>query len=414
MIRFEVAGILIFLTAIASYINYRYVKLPKSIGITSVTLILSLFIIIGSKIGLNIRYTDCLLGGVKFNETFLNGMLSFLLFAGSLHLCVIELSRYKILITALATFSVLFSTFFIGYFLYILTQIFCVNLPFYYCFAFGALISPTDPIAVLGILKIIRAPRSLEIKIAGEALFNDGMGIVLFFIALGFSYGKNTFLSLDEIFVYFIRQGIGGLVLGLFVGFFSSKLLRHVNDSEIAIIFTLGIVTGGYYLSHSIIDVSGPICMATAGLVISNAIKNSEMTEATMLRLGSFWELLDEVLNAILFVLIGLEFISIKFDLYVLLLAISVVIIILFGRWISILVPIFCLSHFKMINLSLLNVLTWSGLRGGVSIALALSIDSVYHNFIVSITYVVVIFSIIVQGFTVGSVIKRHVRRKNF
>lgn len=414
MIGFEVAGILVFLTAIASYINYRYVRLPKSIGITSVTLILSLFLVVGSKLGLNVEYTNKLLSGIKFNEAFLHGMLSFLLFAGSLHVSVIELSRYKILITSLATFSVVFSTFFVGYFVYFLTQLFCINLPFYYCFVFGALISPTDPIAVLGILKTVRAPRSLELKIAGEALFNDGMGIVLFFVALGLAYGKDASLSLDTIFFYFVRQGIGGLVLGLFVGFFSSRLLKNVNDPEVAIIFTLGVVSGGYYLSHSIVEVSGPICMATAGLVISNAIKHSEMSEDTMLRLGSFWELLDEVLNAILFVLIGLEFISIQFDLHTVLSAIGVVIITLFGRWVSILIPIFSLSHFKMINFNLLNVLTWSGLRGGVSIALALSIDSIYHNFIVAITYAVVIFSMMVQGFTVGAVIKRYVRRKSF
>ena len=410
MIGFKLAGVLITLTAISSYINYRYVKLPKSIGITIITLFLSLFMIVGTKIGFNISGNVFI--GVKFNDTFLHGMLSFLLFAGSLHVNVIELSRYKTLITYLATFSVIFSTLFIGYCLYVLTQIFCINLPFYYCFVFGALISPTDPIAVLGILKIIKAPKSLELKIAGEALFNDGMGIVLFFVALSLAYGKNADLSLDTMVFYFFRQGVGGLILGLIIGYFSAILLRNVNDPEITIIFTLGLVSGGYYISHYIFEVSGPICMASAGLVISNMIKNGEMTEDTMIRLCSFWELLDEVLNAILFVLIGLEFIGIRFDIYTLLSVFVSIFIALFGRWLSILIPIYGLTYFRMLNFKLLNILTWCGLRGGVSIALALSIEGVYHDFLVSITYAVVIFSMMVQGMSISHVIKKYLRRK--
>lgn len=410
MLGFKIVGILITFTAISSYINYRYIRLPKSIGITTITLILSLFIVIGSKIGLNTE--NNLLNDVKFNETFLHGMLSFLLFAGSLHVNVLELSRYKTLITYLATFSVIFSTIFIGSCLYFLTQIFCINLPFYYCFVFGSLISPTDPIAVLGVLKIIKAPKSLELKIAGEALFNDGVGIVLFFVTLSLAYGKNTDLSLDTVIFYFIRQGIGGLIFGLVIGYFSAMLLKNVNDPEIAIIFTLGLVSGGYYISHYILEVSGPICMASAGLVISNIIKNGDMSEDTMIRLGSFWELLDEVLNAILFVLIGLEFIGIRFDIYTCLSAFAAVSVALFGRWLSILIPIYALTYFKFLNFQLLNVLTWSGLRGGVSIALALSIEGIYHDFLVSITYAVVIFSMMVQGISISYVIKRYIRRK--
>ncbi len=414
MIGFNVISILISLTALASYINYRYVKMPKSIGITSITLMLSLIMVVGSKLGFDMGYSDNILCDIKFNETFLHGMLSFLLFAGSLHVNVIELSRYKVLIASLATISVILSTCFIGYLLHILTQLLCINLPFYYCFVFGALISPTDPIAVLGILKIIKAPRSLELKIAGEALFNDGMGIVLFFVALSLAYGQNISLSLDTIVFYFVRQGLGGLMLGLVIGYVTAKFLKNVNDPEVAIIFTLGTVSGGYYISHSIMEVSGPICMAMAGLVISNIIKQGEMTEETIIRLGSFWELLDEVLNAILFVLIGLEFIGTRFNSYVVLSSIITIIVTLSSRWFSILIPIFGLSHFKMINFELLNVLTWSGLRGGVSIALALSIEGMYRDFLVAITYAVVIFSMMIQGFTVGMVVKSYIHRKRY
>ncbi|HIH2763141.1 MAG TPA: cation:proton antiporter [Candidatus Azoamicus sp.] len=412
MIGFEIAGILVVLTGISSYINYRFVKLPKSIGITIITLVLSLFIVIGNKLGLKIGGN--LFVGIKFNDTFLNGMLSFLLFAGSLHVNIVELSRYRKLITYLATISVFFSTCFIGLCLFFLTQFLCINLPLLYCFVFGALISPTDPIAVLGVLKIVRAPKSLELKIAGEALFNDGMGIVLFFVTLSLAYGKDSELSFDTTVFYFLRQGIGGLVLGLFIGYFSAILLKNVNDPEIAIIFTLSTVSGGYYLSHSIMEVSGPICMASAGLVINNIIKNGEMTEETMTRLSSFWELLDEVLNAILFVLIGLEFIGIRFDIYTALSSLTTVIISLFSRWLSILIPIYSLTYFKMINFELLNVLTWSGLRGGVSIALALSIEGIYHDFIVGITYIVVIFSMMVQGISISNVIRKYIKGKRF
>lgn len=411
MIGHEVIGILISLTAISSYINYRYIKLPKSIGITSITLSLSLIIVIGGKIGLNVEYIRLLLNGVKFNETFLHGMLSFLLFAGSLHVNIIELSRYKVLITLLATVSVLFSAFFIGYTVYWLTQLLCINVPFYYCFVFGALISPTDPIAVLGVLKNVKAPRSLELKIAGEALFNDGMGLVLFFVTLSLTSELRNVLALDAVIFYFFKQGLGGLFLGLIIGFFSAKILQDINDSEVAIVITLAIVSGGYTLSHSVLNVSGPICMATAGLVIGNSIKNNNMSDETVLRLASFWELLDEVLNAILFVLIGLEFMGIRFDLYTTFAAIGVIFITIFARMLSILIPVVWLSRFKFFNFELVLILTWGGLRGGISIALALSIESIYHDFLVAITYAVVIFSMMVQGVTIGPLIRRFMRR---
>lgn len=408
----DIISILIFLTALSSYINYKYIKLPKSIGITSITLFLSFIVVLYNKMGFELDYG--IFQNIKFNETFLNGMLSFLLFAGSLHINIVELSRYKILIILLATFSVFFSTIFIGFILYTVLQILCINLPFYYCFVFGALISPTDPIAVLGVLKIVKAPRSLELKIAGEALFNDGTGIVLFFIFLGLSYGENISFSFVSTIFYFVRQTIGGFILGLILGFISAKLLRNINDSDIAIIFTLGMVSSGYYLSHSILEVSGPICMAIAGLVISNFIRNGYITEETNIRLVSFWELLDEVLNSVLFVLIGLEFIEIQFDFYVILIAIITIIIVLFSRWVSLLIPILSITQFKIINISLLNVLTWGGLRGGISIALALSIEGFYHNFLVAITYSVVIFSMLVQGFTVNYLIKDHLLKKKY
>ncbi len=412
MIIQEVVGVLISLAAIAGYINYKYVKLPKSIGITLVTLILSLFIVVGSKLNTNIEaFSRSLLAGIGFNDTFLHGMLSFLLFAGSLHINVIELSKYKILVVLLATSSVFFSTFFIGYSLFILTHFLCINLPFYYCFVFGALISPTDPIAVLGVLKTVRAPKSLELKIAGEALFNDGMGIVLFFVALALASGTQKSLSPEDIFFYFLKQGIGGLFVGAIIGYLSSKLLSTIDDYEVSIILTLSIVSGGYILAHSIMDVSGPICMVTCGLVIGNSMKHFDVGDETINRVGAFWELLDEILNAVLFVLIGLEFIGIKFDLHTVLSAIGVIFITIFSRWISIFIPVVSFSRFKKFNADTLIILTWGGLRGGISIALALSTEGKYHNFIVAITYAVVIFSMMFQGITISMLLRYFMKK---
>ena len=365
----EVIGALITVAAAASYINYRFVKLPKSIGITLVTLALTMIVAISRRLGWAIDdLAQSLLEGISFNETFLHGMLSFLLFAGSLHLNTMELAKHKALVALLATVSVAISTFLVGYATYGLTQFLELNLPFYYCFVFGALISPTDPIAVLGILKTAGTPKSLEMKIAGEALFNDGLGIVLFFVTLGIASGTQESVEAKTISLYFVQQGMGGIALGAIMGWFASQLLRTIDDYEVAIILTLAVVTGGYTLAHSIIEVSGPICMVVAGLVIGSSLKGSAMSKDTVKRLDAFWELLDEVLNAILFVLIGLEFMRISFTVETSCAAIAVIIITIASRWISITIPVACLSRFRKFNPAVLVVMTWGGLRGGISI----------------------------------------------
>jgi monovalent cation:H+ antiporter, CPA1 family len=412
----EVFGILISITALSSYINYKFIKLPKSIGITLVTLFLSVLILLGGRLGLEIdNFARSLLHGISFNETFLHGMLSFLLFAGSLHINVVELSKYKVLVGFLATVSVIISTLLIGYATYVLTQCLGVDLPIYYCFVFGALISPTDPIAVLGVLKRVKAPKSLEMKIAGEALFNDGMGIVLFFVAIGLATGTQEHTSAQAVTLYFIQQGLGGILVGIMMGWMAAKLIKSIDDYEVAIIITLAIVTAGYTFAHSIVHVSGPVCMAVSGLVIGNSLKNGSMTQATMIRLDGFWELLDEVLNTVLFVLIGLEFLQITFDLDNALISIGAIGICIAARWISIAIPVACLTKFKKFNTDVLMIMTWGGLRGGISIALALSVVEPFHSLIVTITYAVVLFSIMVQGLTIGNLIKRlsYIKRYN-
>lgn len=410
-----VIGILISLAAAASYINYKFVKLPKSIGITMVTLGLSLVVQIGGRYSWDVDFlAKSLLDSVGFNETFLHGMLSFLLFAGSLHVNVMELVKHKALVAFLATISVLISSVLIGYAMHGLTFLLGIDLPFYYCFFFGALISPTDPIAVIGVLKTCKAPKSLGLKIVGEALFNDGMGILLFFATLTIASGSEESVGASQLAWLFIRQGIGGLVLGAAMGYLAAKLIRTVNDYEVSIILTLAVVTGGYTLAFAIVDVSGPICIATAGLVIGTSIKNGSMSDSTLHKLEAFWELVDEILNSILFVLIGLEFMRINFDMDTSIAAIGAIVIAIIARWVSIVIPVGYLSTaFKRFNTGTLLIMTWGGLRGGISIALALSIQGPYHDFIVTITYAVVIFSIMVQGLTIGPLIRKILKNPN-
>jgi CPA1 family monovalent cation:H+ antiporter len=404
----DIVGFLLSLTAISSYINYRFIKLPKSIGITLVTLLLTMLVTLSGRLGWEVNdLAESLVFSIGFDDTFLHGMLSFMLFAGSMHVNTEELFKNKYIILMLATVSVIISTILIGYGTWWLTRALDIQLPFYYCFVFGALISPTDPIAVLGILKHVGAPKSLEMKIAGEALFNDGMGIVLFFLALAIATGEQKLLEPAEVAWYFLQQAGGGLACGAIMGLGAAFFLRTIDDYEVQIILTLALVTGGYTLATSALDVSGPICMAMAGLIVGNALRESKMTRESVLKVYDFWDLLDEVLNAILFVLIGLEFMRINFDFSTSITALGVIIITVLARWVSVFIPVSFMSNFRRFNPSVILIMTWGGLRGGISIALALSIEGVNHDFIVSITYAVVLFSMVVQGLTIGPLIKK-------
>ena len=404
----EVVGILMSLTAIASYINYRYVKLPKSIGLTLITLVLSFLIAMSGKLGWDVEgFATHLLDGIGFNETFLHGMLGFLLFAASLRVNTIGLAKHKIIVGLLATVSVILSTFIVGLGTYGLTQFLNIQIPLVYCLVFGALISPTDPITTLGILKNVKAPKGLEMKIAGEALFNDGMGIVLFVVLLGLATDAQDVWTIQDTTVFFIQQAVGGILLGLGMGWLAARLLRTIDNSEVAIILTLGMVAGGYAFAHSVMKVSAPICMAVAGLSVGGLLQNGNMTKETLQRLDAFWELLDEVLNAILFVAIGLEFLSLNFTLDTALASVGAIVITIAARWISVMIPVAWVTLFRKFSPSVVLIMTWGGLRGGISIALALTLPiGAARDFIVSITYAVVLFSIMVQGLTVGALVR--------
>lgn len=404
----DVVGILLVLTAISSYLNYKFIKLPKSIGITLVTIVLTILITLTGGFGWGLKdFAESLVDSIGFNETFLHGMLSFMLFAGSLHVNLGELYKNKYIILLFATVSVIISTILIGYGTYYLTRLLNISLPLTYCFVFGALISPTDPIAVLGILKHIGAPKSLELKIAGESLFNDGMGIVLFFLALAIAQGQQELATASEVARYFIQQAGGGLIGGIALGWLFSWFMRSVNDYEVEIILTLALVTGGYTLMTSVLDVSGPICMVVAGLIVGDGLRKSLLSKESVQKIYAFWDLLDEMLNAILFVLIGLEFMRITFDVPTSLAAVGAIVITVFARWISVFIPVSFATRFRRFNPHFILIMTWGGLRGGISIALALGIVGTYYDFIVAITYGVVLFSIVVQGLTIGPLIAK-------
>lgn len=405
----EVLGILMSLTAISSYLNYRYIKLPKSIGLTLITLVLSFLTALSGKLGWDIEgFATHLLAGIGFNDTFLHGMLGYLLFAASLHVNRMELAKHKMIVGLLATVSVLFSTLIVGSGTFLLTQLLNIDIPLEYCFVFGALISPTDPISVLGILKTVNAQKGLEMKIAGEALFNDGMGIVLFVMLLEIAMGNGNTWDFQTATLFFLKQGLGGALLGLAIGWSTGILLRTVDHYEIAILLTLGMVAGGNAFADSVMNVSAPICMVVAGLAVGSMLQDGSMSKESLKRLDGFWEVLDAVLNAILFVTIGLEFLRLTYTQDTILASLGAILITIAARWISVIIPVASVSMFRKFSPMVALLMTWGGLRGGISIALALSIpNGPTRDFILAVTYAVVLFSITVQGLTLAGLVRR-------
>ena len=417
-----IAG-LITLTAASSYINHRFIKLPKSIGLTLITFFFSLFLLAITQINLYWdmqldldKHAVAFMDGVEFNKTFLHGMLSFLLFAGALHINLDELAKHRWMIILLSTVSVIVSTFLVGYGTWFLMSFLGLKLSIYYCLVFGALISPTDPIAVLGLMKTIGAPKSLELKIAGESLFNDGMGLVLFVILydIAQSSGQNIDLSSTQVMMHLIWSGGGGIAFGMVLGIASTKILKGIDNYEVSVLVTLSIVTAGYLIADDLMGVSGVVSISVAGLIIGTSLRYSQISRVTLHRLDAFWELIDEVMNAILFVLIGLEFVRVSFTGLTFSAVFGIIALVLISRFISVLIPIAFLSLFKNINRNLVWILTWGGLRGGISIALALSLNQNIQerDLILTITYAVVIFSILVQGLTVGPFVRKMIKKE--
>ncbi|MCG6936532.1 MAG: sodium:proton antiporter [Proteobacteria bacterium] len=412
MSLFDTAAILVSLAALFSYLNYRFLNIPTTIGIMLISLVLSLGLLILNALGLEELelQAERLVRGVDFYDTLMEGMLSFLLFAGALHINLEDLRKQKYVITLLATFGVLASTFLVGSLAWLIFNALGVDLPFIYCLLFGALISPTDPIAVLGVLRSAGVVKSLESKIAGESLFNDGIGVVVFMIVLGLASGQHT-TGPGGIAMLLLQEAGGGALFGLLSGLAVFYLLRSIDNYTVEILLTLALVMGGYALATEL-HLSGPIAMVVAGLVIGNHGRWMAMSETTIAHLDSFWELVDEILNAVLFVLIGLEVLLLNFQVEYMLAAIAIIPAVLLARLISVGAPVTLLRRFRQFSPGVIPILTWGGLRGGISVALALSIPAgAEREVILAMTYAVVVFSILVQGMTIESVVNGYARR---
>ena len=410
----HIISIVITLSAMFAYINFKFIGLPTTIGVMLVTLVFSAILLLVGKIWVPALHDHArlLLAEIDFNQTLMEGMLSFLLFAGALHVNAQDLLKIKWTIGILSSVGVVMSTFVVGSLSYALLMILGIDISYLYCLLFGALISPTDPIAVMSTLKTAGIAKSLETKIAGESLFNDGVGVVVFIVLLGI-LNQPEQLSMTAIFVLFAVEAVGGMIYGFLLGLAGIYLLKSVDNYQVEILITLALVMGGYSLALAI-HTSGPIAVVVAGLMIGNHGRAYAMSETTRFRLDNFWELLDEILNVVLFVLIGLEIMILKIESGYILAALLAIPLVLFARFICVGTPITILRALTNWSYSdhVIKILVWGGLRGGISVALALTLpqggDGSERDIILMMTYMIVIFSILVQGLTIGKVAKKY------
>ena len=400
--------IIIVFAALFSYINYRFIRLPNTIGIMIISLLASLVMIVVNSLNpdllVDVRQT---IRSIDFHEVLMDGMLSFMLFAGAIHINAAELKKEKATILTFSTVGVLLSTLIIGSLLFGVCKIFNLSIGYIYCLLFGALISPTDPIAVMGILKEANIPKEMEIRIVGESLFNDGIAVVVFISILQIINAGMENMRPDEILLLFLREAGGGIFLGIVLGYIGFYAFHSIDFYKVEIMITLAIVMGGYYLA-SVLHVSGPLAMVVAGIITGNQARQYGMSVITRDYVDKFWEIIDEILNAVLFFLIGIEMIIVEFSLQHIWIGIICIVIVLFARYISVFIPFIFLRKNNVFQKHALTILTWGGLRGGISVALALSLPKTeFSDFFVTITYIIVLFSIIFQGLTIGRVVKK-------
>ena len=409
----DIAALLITLTAVFSYLNLRYVRLPTTIGVMGISLLLSLGLVGLSSLGYGRveRDVESLLSQVDFNELLMKGMLSILLFAGALHVDLGDLASRKWPIGILATVGLVISTALVGLASWAVFDLLGLQVPLIYCLLFGALISPTDPIAVMGILKSARAPKGLEIKIAGESLFNDGVAVVVFVVLLDLARGGHD-VSLGGVVLLLVEEAVGGIVYGLAIGYLAYLLLKSIDNYQVEVMITLALVLGGYALAAQL-HVSGPLAMVVAGLLIGNRGRLLAMSERTREHLDTFWELMDEILNAVLFVLIGFEVIILTYRQGYLAAALVLIPIVLLARLVAVGLPIGLMRGRFELSEHAVKVLTWGGVRGGISVALALSLPrGAERELLLFVTYAIVVFSILVQGLTLGQLVKALVKEQ--
>ncbi|MBK9308202.1 MAG: sodium:proton antiporter [Nitrospira sp.] len=401
----ETITILVCLSAVFSYVNHRYIKLPVTIGLMAIALVMSLALLLLGKLGYGIQAeAESFIRSIDFDETLLHGMLSFLLFAGALHINLDDLLEQKWFIGTLACLGVMVSASIVGALTYLLLGWIGLPIPFIGCLLFGALISPTDPIAVLGILKNAKAPKQLEIKITGESLFNDGVGVAVFLVLL--AVVETGTITPGSIVLLFVQEALGGAAIGLALGYLTYLMLKSINQHHVEILLTLALVMGGYALADAL-HASGPIAVVVSGLLIGNQGRHLAMSETTREYLDTFWELIDELLNAVLFVLIGLEVLALTFKPAYLEAGLIAIPLVLFARFVSVSLPVQAFRLFQEFTDRATLILTWGGLRGGISVAMALSLPpSSYRDVLITMTYIVVVFSILVQGLTIERLVR--------
>ena len=402
-------SVLIVLAALFSYANLRFLKLPGTIGIMIIAMLVSVAIrLLGDS-----YFPDAtkdmfqLFNSLDFNEILMGAMLNFLLFAGAMHVNILDLKNLRWTIATYATISVVLSAFIISAILYYIAPYFGIQIPYIYCLLFGTLISPTDPIVVLGILKQAKVPKIIETKITGESLFNDGVAVVMFAVVLQIATNPSFDADFASVSKLFLMEAGGGILLGLLLGFTASRSMKKIDDYKVSALITLSIVMGGFLIAKEL-HVSSPLAMVIAGLIIGNYGKKFAMSKTTQDYLNKFWELIDEIMNAILFLFIGFELLLIDDLMDQILLGIVTIFIVLLSRTLSIVIPARTILRKNTFSKGSLIVLVWGGIRGGVSIALVLSMpNSEWKDLLLEITYIVVLFSIVIQGLTVGKVANR-------
>jgi CPA1 family monovalent cation:H+ antiporter len=412
---FSLVSILISLAAVSSYVNYRYIKLPTTVGVLLVAMVASLgLVLVGPYAGGFRAQAATLVSRIDFDQVVLHGMLAFLLFAGAIQVNLEELGREWVAISSLAIVGTLVSTFIVGGATWLVLGWLGLGIPFLHALLFGALISPTDPIAVLGIMKSVGAPRQLEVQLAGESLFNDGLGVVVFLVLLelsapGGAAGRADAapLSIGIGAVGLLLKEVGGaLVLALAAGILAYQMLKRVDNYQVEVLLTLALAMGLYALADAL-HLSAPIAVVVAGLFVGNQGRAFAMTEKTREHVDTFWELVDEILNVVLFLLIGLELLVLPIERRWLVAGVLAIPIVLAARWLCVAGIIGPLSWLRTQSRGTITVLTWGGLRGGISVAMALSLPTTYsRSLVLTLTYFAVVFSILVQGLTVGRVIR--------
>ena len=403
----QIASLLIVLAGAFGAINYLFLKLPSAIGILIVALFASFALIVFDLIFPAFGLTDKVRATVleiEFSEALLEGMLGLLLFAGALHVKLADLRREWVVVALMATIGIALSTTIVG-----IGFSWITGMPLLIALVFGALISPTDPVAVLGVLREANLQKTLETKIAGESLFNDGVGYVVFLILIGLAFPTgedhgNGFAGAVELFVV---EALGGALLGITLGWLTFRVMRRIDDYSLEVLITLGLAFGGYELA-AYLTVSAPIMAVCAGLLIGDVGTKYGMSEETRRYVDAFWKLIDEILNAVLFLMIGVEVFAIAFDANYLLAGFAAIALALVARLAAVAVPVLMLKPFRTFSRGVIPIMTWGGLKGGISVALALSLpDSEWKPLILTATYIVVVFSIIVQGLTVARLADR-------